>query len=71
MAEVKGFMTSGRAPIDLKRKVYRSLVQGSRAIESLRLRCLGLAPARISSNVMWALAMKDGPQGLGAGTTRS
>jgi 2-polyprenyl-3-methyl-5-hydroxy-6-metoxy-1,4-benzoquinol methylase len=49
------------APIGLARTVYRSLVQGARAIESIRLRCLGLQPPRIWSNVMWTLAIKDAP----------
>jgi 2-polyprenyl-3-methyl-5-hydroxy-6-metoxy-1,4-benzoquinol methylase len=47
------------APLGIKRKVYRWIVQGARTVESLRLRCLGFPPPRIWSNVMWVLAIKD------------
>lgn len=51
------------APVGLKRRIYRSLVFGVRAIESLRLRSLGFEPPRIWSNVMWALAIKPESKG--------
>lgn len=44
------------APLGLSRHLYRSLVCGMRALESLRLRSLGFEPPRIWSNVMWVLA---------------
>jgi 2-polyprenyl-3-methyl-5-hydroxy-6-metoxy-1,4-benzoquinol methylase len=47
------------APLGAKRKAYRFLVERLRSIESLRLRCLGITPPRIWSNVMWGLAMKE------------
>jgi 2-polyprenyl-3-methyl-5-hydroxy-6-metoxy-1,4-benzoquinol methylase len=47
------------APLDAKRRLYRWIVQGARGAEALRFRCLGLAPPRIWSNVMWGLASKD------------
>ena len=47
------------APLDARRTLYRWLVQGARAAESIRLRCLGFPPPRIWSNVMWALATKQ------------
>jgi hypothetical protein len=46
------------APLGTKRQLYRWIVQASRSLESLRLRCLGFTPPRIWSSVMWGLALK-------------
>jgi 2-polyprenyl-3-methyl-5-hydroxy-6-metoxy-1,4-benzoquinol methylase len=54
------------APLGAKRRVYRWMVQGARAVESVRMRLLGFEPPRIWSNVMWGLAVKE-RTGLGAG----
>jgi hypothetical protein len=59
------------APVGIRRKVYRLLVQGARAVETLRLRCLGFPPPRIWSNVMWALAIKDAPHRSPTDSSRS
>jgi 2-polyprenyl-3-methyl-5-hydroxy-6-metoxy-1,4-benzoquinol methylase len=46
------------APIGPSRTLYRFLVQSCRSLESVRLRCLGLEPPHVWSNVMWVLAAK-------------
>ena len=47
------------APLGARRKIYRFLVERMRSVESLRLRCLGMKPPRIWSNVMWGMAVKE------------
>jgi 2-polyprenyl-3-methyl-5-hydroxy-6-metoxy-1,4-benzoquinol methylase len=46
------------APVGPSRTLYRFLVTRLRSLESMRLRCLGLEPPRIWSNVMWVMAIK-------------
>ena len=46
------------APVGPSRTLYRFFVTRLRLLESMRLRCLGLEPPRIWSNVMWVMAVK-------------
>jgi 2-polyprenyl-3-methyl-5-hydroxy-6-metoxy-1,4-benzoquinol methylase len=47
------------APIDLKRRLYRSVVLAMRKLESARYRLLGLEPPAIWSSVLWVRAEKQ------------